>query len=206
MTVPTPEPTPTPQAGNPASTPDPATPPAAATPPWGSDAEFNPEKAWNLIQGLKADKEKLSAREVLTDDQKAKLDEYDRLAEASKTELEKAQEAAAKLTPLQQENARLKVAIEKGLPANLIGRLQGDTPEALAADADALLSLIGTTPGATPPSEPQLPKPNPAQGTSGGGAPSAAEAAAQAAASGDWRTSIRLKSQQLLDAREQSTN
>lgn len=68
----------------------------AQTPPWGSDEEFNPEKAWNLIQGLRADKEKLAGRRVLDEDAQRKLAEYDRLEQASKTELERKSEEAAR--------------------------------------------------------------------------------------------------------------
>lgn len=39
-------------------------------------------------------------------------------------------------------NARLRVATTKGLPPELIDRLQGGTEEELAADADKLLSLF----------------------------------------------------------------
>ena len=42
------------------------------------------------------------------------------------------------------EAARLRVAIEKGVPAALVDRLRGDTAEDLAADADALLELVGS--------------------------------------------------------------
>lgn len=69
-------PVPTPPAG-----------PAPSAPPWGAD--FDPEKAWNLVQGLRADKERLAARPVLDDDAKRKLAEFDRLEAASKTELER---------------------------------------------------------------------------------------------------------------------
>lgn len=40
----------------------------------------------------------------------------------------------------------LQVATEKGLPPALIARLQGDTPEAMAADADVLLGLVQRPP------------------------------------------------------------
>lgn len=67
---------------------------AAATtetaPPWGED--FDAEKAWKLIQNLRSDKESLAKRPVLTDEAKAKLDEYERLEQASKTELERKSE------------------------------------------------------------------------------------------------------------------
>ena len=29
------------------------------TPPWGTDEEFNPERAWNLIQNLRTEKDGL---------------------------------------------------------------------------------------------------------------------------------------------------
>lgn len=159
--------------------PDPAAPapaPAAETPPWGAD--FDADKAWKLIQNLRSDKEKLSAREVLTDEQKTRLAEYDKTVEASKTELQKAQEAAGKVPTLEADNLRLQVALEKGLTgdrAELIARLQGSTKEELAADADKLLALLA--PGA--PAEPQPPRPNPAQGASAtgpGGTPQLSEA------------------------------
>lgn len=40
------------------------------------------------------------------------------------------------------ENLRLKVALDKGVPADLAARLQGDNAEELEADADKLLGLI----------------------------------------------------------------
>jgi len=52
-------------------------------------------------------------------------------------------EVSSRVGTLEQENARLKVALEKGLPADLVPRLVGTNAEELAADADALLALIG---------------------------------------------------------------
>ena len=59
------------------------------TPPWGDDANFNPEKAWSLIQNLRGDIDQLKQRPVLDDATKAKVDEFDRLKAASQTDLEK---------------------------------------------------------------------------------------------------------------------
>lgn len=178
----------------------------AAAPPWGDD--FDAQKAWNLVQNLRADKEKLASREALTDDQKVKLAEYDSLVEASKTdaqrrdeELEKFRAEAAAKAAVEAENLRFRVALEKGLPANLVGRLQGSTVEEVTADADTLLALI--KPAA--PADPRAPKPNPAQGASGATAPTSEQQAAQAAAAGDWRGSLASKADQLLAIREQQT-
>lgn len=70
------------------------------------------------------------------------------LEEANATELEKATsqrdtfktEAETKAA----ENLRLRVALDKQIPADLIDRLRGDTQEELEADADKLLSLVKT--------------------------------------------------------------
>jgi hypothetical protein len=195
----------TPENNTPA--PDAPEAPAAAAqdakpaPPWGDD--FDAEKAWNLITNLRADKEKLSAREFLTDDQKTKLAEYDKLVESRKTELEKAQDAAGKVAPLEAENLRLKVAIEKGLTgdkAGLVARLQGNTLDELLADADTLLSLF-PSPGATP-EKPGM-QPNPSQGRSASPAPSIGDQIAAAQAAGDFKTAIRLKAAQALESSDQ---
>lgn len=85
---------------------------------------------------------------------KDKVAEYDRLVEASKTDQQRLEERASgaeeKLSGLEAENMRLKVALSKGIPLEHIGRLQGKSQEELEADADALLGLMGTTQQATP--------------------------------------------------------
>lgn len=64
---------------------------------------------------------------------------------------ERATAAESRLGPIEQENARLRVALSKGLPADLVDRLRGQTPEELSADADALLALVGPTRSPVPP-------------------------------------------------------
>ena len=82
-------------------------------------------------------------------DAEPRLSQYDALVEASKSDQQRLEErvtaAEEQVGPLQAENLRLKVAIAKGLPANLIGRLQGSTQEELEKDADTLLSLVKPT-------------------------------------------------------------
>ncbi|AGW41734.1 cold shock protein [Leifsonia xyli subsp. cynodontis DSM 46306] len=58
------------------------------------------------------------------------------------------------------EATRYKVALEKGIPVDLAGRLQGSNYEELAADADTLVSLL---PAAGAPVK-QTPRPDPSQG------------------------------------------
>ena len=64
------------------------------TPPWGDD--FDPEKAWKLIQNLRDDNGKLKERPVLDEDAKRKVAEYDKLVEAQKTEAQKQAEETAR--------------------------------------------------------------------------------------------------------------
>lgn len=84
----------------------------------------------------------------------AKIKELEPLAakareaeEANKTELEKANGKAAQLDDqvktLTGENLRLRVALEKKIPAELIDRLKGNSKEELEADAEELLKLVG---------------------------------------------------------------
>lgn len=185
MSVAPAEPTPNePQTGG---TPPAATPeaPPAAKPPWGDD--FDAEKAWKLVEGLRSDKEKLAAREFLTPEQKTKLAEYDRLEAASKTELEKAQEAASKATErINAVTQRAVTAEVKALAADKFAdpsdaaafldlkkysKEDGDIDTAaIAADLADLIEKkphLGKPAG---PADPRAPRPNPAQGASGSGA------------------------------------
>jgi hypothetical protein len=84
-------------------------------------------------------------------------------AEAEKlTELERAQkaakEASERLAEYEKTTMRQKVALDTGLPAALVGRLQGDDEESLIADAESLMALLNT---------PTTPKPDPSQGAKG---------------------------------------
>lgn len=121
--------------------PDPDPAPAADPPtpkPWGDDANFDPDRAWTLIEATRADREKLKRerddlarekqeREDADKSEQQKLEERTTLAE---------QQAAAST----REAARLRVALKKGLTETQAKRLVGDTEEELEADADELLA------------------------------------------------------------------
>lgn len=66
--------------------------------------------------------------------------------EANKSELEKANSKVSDLTDnaksLAAENLRLRVALDKKLPPELIDRLKGDSQEEIEADAAELLKLV----------------------------------------------------------------
>lgn len=88
----------------------------------------------------------------------SKVDQYDRLVEASKTDQERLEERATTAEgtakDLSRENLILKVALAKGVPADLIERLKGDTQEDLEKDADFLIEKFGQT---TPPAQSTVP-------------------------------------------------
>lgn len=79
--------------------------------------------------------------------------------DAKLSEIEKAQrdaaEAAQELTNLRRDSLRQKVALDAGLPAKWVGRLQGDSEEDLAADAASILADLN---------KPRKPAPDASQG------------------------------------------
>lgn len=90
-----------------------------------------------------------------------KLDAETR-ANAELTELERFKKENEELrttkSAADREALVLKVALEKGLPASLAARLQGEDYDSLAADADSLSELVGTKPSAPRPDLSQGPK------------------------------------------------
>lgn len=109
----------------------PATQPATAKD--GERPEVPPEVSRALRQANK-EAEKLRLR----------LKEYE---DRDKTEQQKLEERATAAERERDETRtsllRMRVAVAKQLPSELVDRLRGNTEQELAADADALLSLVG---------------------------------------------------------------
>jgi len=99
--------------------------------------------------------------DALDKELKALRAEAEARATAELSELERVKkerdELATGKSASDREAIRLKVALEKGLPANLAARLQGDDYDSLVADADALLEFI-------PSDAKPIPKLDPSQG------------------------------------------
>lgn len=171
--------------------------PDADKPPWGED--FDAERAWNLVKNLREDNAKLKARPVLDDAAQQKLAEWDRLEQASKTELERAREEAGRW---QSEASSWRTAAVSSRVERLAADAFADPSDALSAipdpgkylgaggeideaaikaDLDALLERKPHWRRATegPSPAPRVPAPNHAQGAGGG---PAADPAAQFAA------------------------
>lgn len=67
-----------------------------------------------------------------------------RLAEAEEKGKE-SDEKGKKLTALEAENLRLRIAVKHGLPESLVKRLSGTTEEEVLQDAEELMELFGGT-------------------------------------------------------------
>lgn len=154
--------------------------------PWGDDADFDPEKAWSLIQGLKADKEKLQARPVLDEAAKQKLAEYDKFVEAQKTEAQRAQEelsrwqadaerwrgaaVAAKVQALAAADfADPDDAVRNVDPAQYLDAGGTINEDAIKADLAKILEAKPHYRRATEPQGPRPPRPSAHQGSGQGG-------------------------------------
>lgn len=187
---------PTPTSGDPTPTttdqqPTPATTATTAGGPPEPDAPLGPA-------GLKALQEEREARKAL-ERRLAALAPLEKLAAAlagaeqagdGRTDVERLTERINKyeadLAAEREARWRAEVAAEKGLPAELAGRLRGTTREELAADADALKALIPAAP-----SGPRIPAPDPTQGARG--PVDLAAQIADAERAGDWQRVIALK-------------
>ncbi len=109
--------------------------PEAPTPPWGSDEEFNPQRAWDLIQNLRGEK----------DEAKAKVREFE---DARLTAEQKAARDADELRgtngELATENALLKAVIaHPELTTDDIDLLRGVPADAVAERAAKLAARLG---------------------------------------------------------------
>ena len=110
-------------------------------------------------KAIKAERDARKAAERTAADLAARLKSIE---DANLSDLERAQSAAAEaaqeLAALRVENVRTKVALAKGVPADLIDFLTGSTEEEVAAKADILIARLNTS---------GTPKPDPSQGAKG---------------------------------------
>jgi hypothetical protein len=105
--------------------------------------EFDKERAMATIKKLrehekeaaKLAKELDAYKKAETERKQAEMSEIDRL----KAQIEEAQ---AKATRLERESIQRQAAEAAGLPAALAGRIQGDTLEAMTADAKQMLEAL----------------------------------------------------------------
>lgn len=150
---PNPAPAGTPPAGTPpASTTPPATPPAPPADPKPADPDPLGDGG---KKALEAERAARKAAEKAQREAEAKVKTFE---DAQKTEAERNADRIRTLEKDAAKALRYEAAAAAGIPLTSAHRLQGDTLEALTADAEAYKAEIG---GATPPSGDPTPPPPP---------------------------------------------
>jgi hypothetical protein len=131
----------------------------AEAPVDAGDATDTPDLGDAGQKAIKAERDARKAAERTAADLAARLKSIE---DANLSDLERAQaaaaEAAQELAALRVENVRTRVALAKGVPADLIEFLTGSTEEEVAAKADILIARLNTS---------GTPKPDPSQGAKG---------------------------------------
>lgn len=184
---------------------EPAAPQAAApAPPWGTDEQFDPAKAWSLIQNLRGDLTQKTARiaeltpyeQKIRDAEDAQKSEVQRLTE----QMAEVQKTAAERTT---EALRLRIAIKNGISdEDAETFLTGATEEQMTRQAERLVAMQGS---AAPPPAARTPVAALRPGALPNPAPlSLPEQIAAAEKAKDWKTSMALKSQLIAGLAEQN--
>lgn len=123
------------------STPAPTAAPGTHEPTF--DGPFDEERAKRTIGTLREAETKLKGQVT---ELSAKAQKYDEWENAQKTELQKLTDQLeaerAQRIVFEGQALRARVALAKGLPAELADRLQGATEAEIVADADKLLALV----------------------------------------------------------------
>lgn len=120
-------------------------------------------------RALAAERDARKAAERQLSEATARLKEIE---DANLSEIEKAkrdaEEARTQLVQMQREGARNRVALEKGVPSDLIEFITGDDEEQMAAKADLLMSRLNSTPSTPKPDFTQGAAPAPSRPTAPG--------------------------------------
>lgn len=124
-----------------------------------ADVQDTPDLGDAGQKAIKAERDARKTAERAVTELAAKLKSFE---DANLSELERtkkaADEAASELASLRIENVRNRVALAKGVPADLIEFLTGSTEDEVTAKADVLMSRLGSS---------GTPKPDPSQGAKG---------------------------------------
>lgn len=88
---------------------------------------FDPDKAREKIRKINSENKNLRQRAAEAEEKAKGIDEKDK-----------------KLSALEADNMRLRVAVKHGLPEQLVKRLTGTTEEEILQDAEELMELFGS--------------------------------------------------------------
>lgn len=118
--------------------------PAEPAPPWGSADEFNPDKAWALIQNLRTENTEVKTKNREFEDAKLTAEEK------ATRDLE---ELRTNFAQSQTQNARLQALVDNpALQAEDLELIAGSSPEEIKANAAKLAARLGSGTTATTPS------------------------------------------------------
>lgn len=140
-----------PAAPAPATPLEPAQPTPEKTPPWGADENFDPAKAWELIQNLRKEKadpaiaQRLAEIEQKHESQKQAIAQALGLSEPPKSENDLAETVKSiqqALADQQLKSTRLEVAAEHQIPAEYHDLLTETDTEKLKAQAAKIATLV----------------------------------------------------------------
>ena len=114
----------------------------------GDDLSSLPEPLQRTVKAARKRERDATAQAAALREENETL-KNSQLSEQEKKD-KKATELATENTTLKTENLRIKVALAKKLPAELVDRLRGTTQKEIEDDADELLKLVKTDGGSTP--------------------------------------------------------
>lgn len=118
---------------------------AEATPPWERDGEtFDPERAWKLVQNLKAELAAVKAKQAEAPEPAAEEPEQEPESEPVEAEnsSESQDDSAAQIASLQTELARVKALAAVGLSQDFAPFVPGATSEEIEKNLATLQKLI----------------------------------------------------------------
>lgn len=113
-------------------------------PPWERDGEiFDPERAWKLVQNLKAELAAVKAKQTEAPEPVAEEPEQESAAEPAEAETSESQDdSAAQIASLQAELARVKALASVGLSQDFAPFVPGVTSEEIEKNLATLQQLI----------------------------------------------------------------
>ena len=117
----------------------------STVPPWERDGEtFDPERAWKLIQNLKAELARVKAKPAEAPEPAAEEPEQEPEAEPAEAETssESQDDSAAQIASLQAELARVKALAAVGLPQDFAPFVPGASSEEIEKNLATLQKLI----------------------------------------------------------------
>lgn len=114
------------------------------TPPWERDGEtFDPERAWKLVQNLKAELAAVKAKQAEAPEPTAEEPAPEPEAEPTEAETPEPQDdSAAQIASLQAELARVKALAAVGLSQDFAPFVPGENSEEIEANLATLQKLI----------------------------------------------------------------